>query len=625
MKSNLSRFRSLVAALGAALAFTATASAAPPAVTAQLDRADIALGDSAQLTITVSGGGDHSVAPPVVPGLEFVAAGQSRQYQSINGIATSTASMTYQVIPQHVGTFTIPALGRGSQPVVLRVKSGNRRGHAAASNSPGMSNLPPPASGGLSAGETHLTRDGSAFVRLLLPKRELYVGESVPVDIQVGVRPGLEASLNGLPTLTGDAFTLNKLPSHPEQTQTVVEGKPYTVLTWHSALGAVKPGDFSLIVETPLTVRMRTAPQRRPRMPRGVFDDPLFDEMFDDSFFQSFFGGTSEKQITVASEPDSLKVLALPPEGRPPAFSGAVGKFEVSSELSAASAIASDPLTLRLKVTGAGNFDRVDSAMLGEVQGWKTYKPTARFEPADSAGYSGEKDFEQAVIPRQPGRQTVPPLSFSFFDPDTRRYETKLTAPLSVEVSPAPAGSLSTSTAPASNANLVPANRPPQDGLRPDQVETGSTVETLCPLYFQTWFVASQSALVLAFAGVLIFLRRRERRLNDADAARSREVSGAIASYLAEMDAASTAGDSSRFFQCARSALQQRLAERWHVVPASITIEDIDARMNGDGTDIRRIFALADQAAYSGHCFNSRDFQKWKETVRRHLNLTEES
>ena len=347
---------------------------APAAVTATLDRADIALGDSAQLTVTASGSGDGSVAPPAVPGLEFVAAGQSSQYQSINGVATSTTSVIYQVIPQHAGTFTIPALSRGSQPVVLRVQPGNGSSRPAVGNNSGLSILPPPSTGGLSAGETRLTQDGSAFVRMLLPKRELYVGQTVPVDIQVGLRPGLEASLSGLPTLNGDSFTLNKLSSQPEQTQELVEGKPYTVLTWHSALAAVKPGDFSLTVETSLTVRMRTAPQRRLRMPGGGFDDSLFGDVFNDSFFQDFFGGTTEKQITVASEPDGLKVLALPATGRPAGFAGAVGNFEVSSELSAARTAASDPLTLRLKVTGTGSFDRVSSAMLGEADGWKTYQ-----------------------------------------------------------------------------------------------------------------------------------------------------------------------------------------------------------------------------------------------------------
>jgi hypothetical protein len=159
--------------------------------------------------------------------------------------------------------------------------------------------------------------------------------------------------------------------------------------------------------------------------------------------------------------------------------------------------------------------------------------------------------------------------------------------------------------------------------LRPDHVESGSTVATLRPLYFQSWFVGTQSALVLCFAGSLILLRRRERRANDSDGVRLREASSAIGNCLAEMDTASAAGDPARFFQSARAALQQKLATRWHVAPASITIAEIDARLNGDGTEIRRVFALADQAAYSGQQLTTADFQQWKETVRDKLNHKE--
>ena len=619
MKTNLSHFRPMAAAIAAVFVLAGAAFAAPPAVTTQLEPGEIALGQSAQLTITVSGDGNDAVSPPAVPGLEFASVGQSSQMVSINGVTSSTTSETYEVIPQRAGKFTIPALSRGSQALVLYVQPSG----ATPGNNSGASSLPPPAASGLTAGPTSLTKDGTAFVRLRLPKRELYVGEIVPVDIQVGMRAGLVASINGLPTLNGDAFMLNKLSSKPEQAQEIIDGEPYSVVTWHSALAVVKSGEFSLSVETPLTVRMRTAPQRRARLPQGMFGDSMMDDAFNDPFFQNFFGGTTEKEITVASEAESLKVLPLPTEGRPAAFDGAVGEFEVASELSAVQSAAGDPLMLRLKVTGAGSFDRVNSAMLGQVDGWKTYKPTAKFEPADNAGYSGEKDFEQAVIPMQPGRQIVPALTFSFFNPDTRRYETKLTSPLSVEVSNSSGGSVATATAAASNASSTPANEPSRDGLRPDHVEAGGAVANLRPLYFQAWFVGSQSALVLCFAGGLFFLRRHERRANDADGARRREASNEIASCLAEMDAASTAGDAARFFQSARVALQQKLAAPWHIAPASITIAELDARLNGQGGEIRRVFALADQAAYSGQHLSTADFQKWKEIVREQIQHTE--
>jgi hypothetical protein len=586
MKTKLFLLCSIIAAVAAAAGASA-------GVTAQLEPQKIAPDQTAQLTITSSGGGDDSVSPPTVPGLAFVSVGQSTQMQSVNGVTTTSTSDTYDVIPQHAGTFTIPALSAGMQPLVLYVQPGS----AASGGNP-----PPPATTGSSTPPPSLTLNGAAFVRLVLPKTELYVGESVPVDIQVGYRPGMVASLDGLPSLNGDAFTLNKLSGQPEQTEGDVKGQPFTVLTWHSILAAVKPGDFSISVDTPLTVRIRTAPQR---LPGGFFDD----SMFDDSFFQNFFGGTTEKEVTLTSDPEALKIIPLPTQGRPTGFSGAIGQFEAGSELSAANSAAGDPLTLRLKVTGTGNFDRVSSPMLGELEGWKTYQATAKFAPADSAGYSGEKDFEQAVIPLNPGRQTVPALAFSFFNPDTRQYETKKTAPLTVEVSPAPPGSVTASVPP-------PAAGQPQNGLRPDHVETGETVATLRPLYFQTWFVGTQGALAVTFAAGLILMSPRKKAGNGA----SRPD---VEKYLAEMDAASIAGDAPRFFHSARIALQQKLAARWHVAPASITIADIDGRLNGAGGEIRRVFALADQAAYSGQRLTIADFKQWREIVCNQIKQTE--
>jgi hypothetical protein len=590
MKTYLSIFFLIAAAL--------TVSAAPSDVTAQLEPGRITLDQTAQLTITASSGGDDTLSPPTVSGLEFVSVGQSSQIQIVNGAMTSTTSATYEVIPQRAGTFIIPPLGAGNQPLVLYVQPGN--------NGSSGNNLPPPAtSGSASASEPRLTQDGAAFVRLVLPRHKLYVGESVPVDIQVGYHPGMVASLDGLPTLGGGSFTLNKLSAQPEQSEAVVDGKPFTVLTWHSVLAGVEPGDFSLTVDTPLTVRIRTAPRRLPQMPG--FDDSMLDEAFNDPFFQSFFGGTTEKEITLTSDAQPLKVLPLPTEGRPAGFSGAIGQFQASSELSATQAAAGDPLTLRLKISGTGNFDRVNSTMFSKVDGWKTYPATAKFEPGDSAGYSGEKNFEQAVIPMQPGKEALPALAFSFFNPDTRRYETKMTTPLSVEVSPAPGGGLAATAA---------TPEPPQDGLRGDHAVSGGTVATLRPLYFQPWFVGIQGSLVLSFAAGLLFLRRREHPPAD-------DKLDAVKGCLAEMDAASVAGDAARFFQSARVALQQRLGALWHVAPASITIADIDVRLNGQGKEIRRVFALADQAAYSGQHLSASDFTQWKEIVRNELKHTE--
>ena len=64
--------------------------------------------------------------------------------------------------------------------------------------------------------------------------------------------PGIVTSVNGLPTLKGSDFTFNNLSKQPERREEDIEGGDFVVLTWHSALAAVKPGDFSLSAETPV-------------------------------------------------------------------------------------------------------------------------------------------------------------------------------------------------------------------------------------------------------------------------------------------------------------------------------------------------------------------------------------
>jgi hypothetical protein len=107
---------------------------------------------------------------------------------------------------------------------------------------------------------------------------------------------------------------------------------------------------------------------------------------------------------------------------------------------------------------------------------------------------------------------------------------------------------------------------------------------------------------------------------------RKRETSGAVAFCLNEMDAASATDDPVRFFQAARAALQQQLAAHWHwqVAPASITMADIDERLDGKGAAIHELFALADQAVYSGQRLTTADFKHWRQVVREQLQRLEE-
>jgi len=590
-------------------AIAAASTAAAPSVDANIEPHQIEVGESAQLTILTSGSGTLSVTLPVVPGLEFRVVGQSRQIQMINGATIESTSTIVRVTADEPGIFTIPGLTPTSPPLVLRVNPSKGGGSPSLLGNGALLGPAPLVPGGSNTNGIHLTPDGSAFVHLEMPKHEIYVGESVPVEIQVGMRDGFVASINGLPKLNSGDFTLNNLSRQPEHAAKAIDGKPFTVYTWRSVLAAVKPGTYSLTFEAPVTVRVRTRPQR----------DSMLDDLLGDPFLQNIFGITVPKNVTVTSPAAAIKVLALPTQGRPLDFGGAVGAFKISADISSSKNTAGDPLTLRMHVNGAGNFDRVESPMLRGDGQWKTYEPKATFNPADPIGYRGEKIFEQPLIASQPGTHTVPALNFSYFDPGTRRYETAHSSPLNVTVSPA-VDSAANEPPPPANAAGAPADES-HGGLRRDHAVTEARVDSLIPPYFQPRIVGFSSVLALAVGGGWIALRRRE--INARDTKRQRELARVqlTRTLLERMAAASASGNAAVFLSSARSALQQALSARWEVAPEQIAEDLVDARLEGaDKDDIRQIFALADEANYSGDDVQTADFERWTQIVNRQFS-----
>jgi hypothetical protein len=479
-------------------------SAEPAVISAHLEPEQITIGESAELTITMLGSGRDDLRLPVVNGLEFRVIGRSGGGRRIQGASLATTTLTVRVTPRTAGIFAIPGITPDAQPLVLRVARDATVGNAGASASASASAAPrsgragsaPTRADEAAAAGMPLSPDGPAFLRLILPKREVYVGESVPVEIELGVRPGFVQTLNGLPTLTSGEFTLNNL-NQPERSERAVAGKAFVLLTWHSVIAPVKAGAFTLAAEAPITVRIST---------RSA-GDARIDDLLGDPFLQNIYGPSVKKDIRVASPPVTLAVAALPADARPADFSGAVGSFQITSELSATTAAAGDPLTLRMRVTGSGNFDRVDSAMLEHLDHWKTYPPRATFQEKPHAQLQGEKVFEQPLIAARAGAQTLPGLVFSYFDPNTRRYETVRTAPLAVTITPAaadaapPATDAATAGAASSAAGGGATTDAAADsGLRPDHaVTSGGHVPSLRPLYLRPLFFGIPDHSAAAF------------------------------------------------------------------------------------------------------------------------------
>ena len=346
------------------------------------------------------------------------------------------------------------------------------------------------------------------------------------------------------------------------------------------------------------------------------FKDFFGDESpFDDSALDDFFGQVTEKPLVLHSDSTPVKIQPLPVQGRPADFSGAVGKFDLSAEASVAKAMSGDPITLTIKITGQGNFDRVTTNGLVSSVAWKGYKPNSRFEPADTDGFAGTKVFEQTIVPTQSGSSVIPPMSFSYFDPETRGYVTKTTSPIAIEIAPgSTAAAASSPTTPA----IPPATAGSANGLMPDHLENGRA-SSLHPLVLTPWFLIGNALMVTVTCTGLLARRWRQKRANDPERLRAHAARAAVREALSAMDEAIKNRDGTGFFQSARRAVTDRLAERWGMPSSRITPAEIRARLNSGGEKLCALFQRGDQVTYSHEKVTATELTQWRSDIAQQL------
>ena len=594
-------------------------------VSAAIEPGAIAMGEAAILVVQVSGEQAGTPELMAVDGLRFYTMGRSSQYQSINGRVSATTSYLFQVQPEHAGDFVIPPVQadidgniQKSEPVTLRVAqgtSGHSRGSALpSSRQPSQNRASSRAGGHAKKGQLMSWEIGKpAFLRVLPRENRAYVGELLPMEIKAYFHSGVQASLRTLPVITGGAFACGELKDKPAQTEEILDGVPYNVLTWYTAMSAVKEGEHPVSAELDAMLDIPEQSRRRSPFGRGLFDD---------DFFSGFFRNIREEPVKLANPRLKIRVLPLPKMGRPKDFAGAVGQFTLSATATPQKTMAGDPITIKMHIKGTGNFDRVSTPQLKMNEEWKTYKPSASFQPQNSAGYTGEKSFEQAVIPTDNAIKTIPPITFSYFDTEKEKYITLKTKAIPLTLTAPQAQPVQSTTAKVlekRNKSEEPVStgrkNSEKNDLAPIHVAMGSAVKSLRPLVENPWFMGAQTLPVSAIFLGLFFSRRQKRRLNDPGLIRKKQVKQKITLSIRKMDQAIKAHDVPEFFNACRAASQERLGEIWGQTPDSITLAEIKHHLGKNGMGMATVFENADAAAYSGRSFSVEELQKIRDLV----------
>ena len=257
-------------------------------------------------------------------------------------------------------------------------------------------------------------------------KTEVYQGELVPISASLFVPRSVMLRRVGLIEVNKSDFAIARFPQQPDQTETVINGVGYIMLTYRSMLSALHAGDLKVgPASCELLYEVYQEDQRgmRRSLPFGMV-----------------MGNTETKKQVVKSQEVKIKVLPLPTQGKPPHFSGAVGDFSISATATPNELAVGDPLAVDITIDGSGNFDALNPPALMPPDGWKAYPPRrynvdGPVDPNQTPTAQRRIGYSMVFVPEKQHTQ-LPPFELSYFSPSQKKYVSASTAPIPLRIKP---------------------------------------------------------------------------------------------------------------------------------------------------------------------------------------------
>jgi hypothetical protein len=526
--------------------------------TASLDRATIVLGEDVQLTLRFEGGQPQGPLSLPVDGLRIA----SQPAESVSVINGGQPVYSYEIAIEasHVGDFVIPPFhfqingqACSSQPLKLKVVESDPSA--------------PPAS----------YADKPAFLWLALPKTNLYINEPVVAEFRIYIRSDIHRSSNLQFAPEGNGLTFSKLVQGG-QYQRRVGNTVYLVVPISVAITPVKTGTVSVNpIEGSIVLNGR---------------DPMD--------IESFFQQQSAPQRAPLTYPQiDFQVSPLPGDRVPPNFSGAVGTYAMAVTAGPTNVVAGDPITLHIQISGRGQLDTLPPPAQTGWENFKTYAPSAKVNATDQFGIEGSKTFEEIVTPENSDIKSLPPISFSFFDPEQKRYRTLTQAALPLVVRAATPGAMP--AIPAAHAE----NPGPAADVVPLKQHIGAIAQISPPLIQQPWFLVLQGVPAFALLSCVIWRKRKETLANNPRLRRQRQVAQLVRDGLQELRNLAAQNNSDAFFATLFRLLQEQLGERLDLPASAITEAVIDERLRPAGVpeetrgSLHELFQTCNLARYA--------------------------
>ncbi len=322
------------------------------------------------------------------------------------------------------------------------------------------------------------------------------------------------------------------------EADTAIEGRAFVVLSVHHRIIPTEPGEISVPA------------------PRLAFTSAT-------AFRDDFVNGRTpidQKESVVHGRAVTLRAQALPIDGRPRGFGGAVGQFTLDASAEPSSVRVGESVRLRVTIHGEGNLGFFAPPDPAGIAG---FRALGRIDH-DLAGRSMTFD----LAPLSTSVHEIPPLTLPFFEPRAAAYRTAATSPIPISVLPGDGGASEVVRTVDPSSRAIPGESDIYD-IKPEGPAATDGARLVTPVSVSVVFCAPW----LAMLGATLVRRRRAALAADPVGAAARTAAVRFEETMADASADATL------------AFTVFLGAHLRCTPSAVVSPDLAARLREAGAD----------------------------------------
>ena len=519
-------------------------------------------GNKFNVTFVLKNGEGGNFTPPEVSGAKLIyGPSVSHSYSSswVNGKSSHSSTEEYTMIYKatstgkcHIGSASIVVDGKrlATNALTIEILPSGSHPRQQTQTTPGA---PTPYSDPMTQSADKAVGSNDLFVRIEMSKPRVYEQQAVVCTIKLYTKYQISQFM---PTIqpSFDGFLIEEIPVQPSLNKVeTLNGERYmTAILKKCILYPQQSGKLTIT--------------------SGSYDVSVV--QFDT--FKSIFGSISkpvEKDLKVQSNTATVNILPLP-EPKPASFTGAVGKFDVTSDLQPATGFKTySAATYRYIISGVGNIKYIKAPEVKFPDQFDVYDPKTDAQVNDAAGdMRGKVIISYSFIPQYAGEFDIPAGEFCYFDPDAGKYET-ITVPAR-HLTVAKGEGQPSNHYRMKNMDI----RPIKNGDLGLKKSHGYILDSWT---YWLWFLLP----LLALAGLLIYYRKQLKERADVRRMRAKRASKVAQRRLKAARAFAARGDRNGFYAELLNAMWGYMSDKLSIPVSELSKDNINAELEQFGVN----------------------------------------